>query len=115
MNPKYHEIVIAAIALVLAILVVLLINKLLLPTFQQGGSELDKIWMLEVFAVVSIIGGIVLEDIIKIFREIRREEPHGKATVDILTLRKMMTPVLALAASVFIYLAALTWLKYIPV
>lgn len=113
MNPKYHEIIIAAIALVLAILVVLLINKLLLPTFQQGGSELDKIWMLEVFALLSIIGGIVLEDIIKIVREIRRQEPDGKAAVEVLTLKKMMTPLLALAASVLIYLAALTWLKYI--
>ncbi|MCV2217267.1 hypothetical protein [Thauera sp. Sel9] len=111
MNPKYHDAIIAAVALGLAILVVWLIDKLLLPAFQRGGSELDKIWMLEVFVLLSVVGGVLLDDIIKIAREIRRRESDDKQIAEGFTLRKVMIPMLALAASVFIYLAALTWLK----
>lgn len=98
-------------ALVVAISVISFIKFVLVPKLSQSSDVLSQIWILEVFVLLTIVGAFIFKEILEGTDQISQQDQE-KNTHNTHNLSPFHL-ITSLGASVFIYLAAFTWLSKI--
>jgi hypothetical protein len=111
MSDRHHGYILRALSVIVALLIVLTVDKLLLPHFAAHESASERIFSLEFFVMLLIGAGLLSREILKFCRFISSGAKKADAQDTKEQVIEWSMLLLALAASFVIYLSALTWLK----
>lgn len=111
MSDRRYGYILRALSVIVALLIVITVDKLLLPHFEAHESASERIFSLEFFVMLLIGAGLLSREILMFCRFISSgaKKEDAKDTKQQAVEWSML--LLALAASFVIYLSALTWLK----